>query len=335
MENKVDVIFVIMPFGERGTEEEKRLSYRYFSVMKPILELYANEVKRSDEFGHMGSITTDIINYLFRADIVIADLSGKNANVFYELGVRHVLRKSPTIPIAINGEKIPFDITTYRTIYFDDSENGYEMLKKELISKIEIILSQSQSHIDNPVYDVLQEHIEDLIEVNSKTISQRNLFENECIRLRDSLDKTLQKKIILSNKISLLEREVEKKHYLLSLYKQNLKGKILCKSSYFLNVQEEYWANVLLKSKCLNIALFEMGTEIESITIKRISGLVEINSDYIILTRYVAENSYELTSTLGINKFPAVVFVKDGKEKIRLTGLQKEYVYQGEINKYL
>lgn len=75
---------------------------------------------RSDRINVPGSITGQIIQNLLVADLVIADISGLNPNVMYELGIRHATRL-PVILLASRGETIPFDIANVRVIIYDVS----------------------------------------------------------------------------------------------------------------------------------------------------------------------------------------------------------------------
>ena len=96
--------FVIMPFGMVGTEDHTRNLKIYRQLIKPVVEECGYESIRADELEHFGNITRDIIELLYESDLVVADLSGKNANVFYELGVRHALLRYGTVPIIRKGE---------------------------------------------------------------------------------------------------------------------------------------------------------------------------------------------------------------------------------------
>ena len=110
--------FVIMPFGKYGTEESKKNLKIYQLMIKPVVEAVGYNCIRADELEAMGNITRDIIELLHGADLVIADLTGRNPNVFYELGVRHALYRCGTIPIIHEGEYIPFDVANYRALYY-------------------------------------------------------------------------------------------------------------------------------------------------------------------------------------------------------------------------
>jgi hypothetical protein len=86
-----------------------------------------------------GSITEDIIRLLDEADLVIADLTGRNPNVVYELGVRHTINK-PTIQTTDKGQDLPFDLVGERTIFFKrDSVRSVAKAKNELKAMTKVI----------------------------------------------------------------------------------------------------------------------------------------------------------------------------------------------------
>ena len=151
---KVKICFVISPIGEDDAPDRRRSDGVLDNIIKPAAAGY--KVIRSDHISKAGSITQQIIEYLLRADLVIADLSDNNANVFYELAVRHMIRK-PVVQLlqSKKGKKIniPFDIRGMRTIvYYTDEQNGnviWETPQQELKMQIEGI--EEGGEIDNPI----------------------------------------------------------------------------------------------------------------------------------------------------------------------------------------
>jgi hypothetical protein len=96
-----------------------------------------------------GIITNQIIQQLFISDLVVADLSFWNANVFYELAFRHTIKK-PTIHMIRKDERLPFDIQGSRTIYFNLSDlDDVEYTKETLSKQIEIV--ENKKVFDNPI----------------------------------------------------------------------------------------------------------------------------------------------------------------------------------------
>jgi len=104
---------------------------------------------RADKSARPGEIITHIIENLVLADIVIADLSGRSPNVFYELGVRHAVNNN-TILIADDLDDIPFDLRGQRTIIYKWDAEQMLRLQKSLKDAIIEILKESNK-IDNPV----------------------------------------------------------------------------------------------------------------------------------------------------------------------------------------
>jgi|GEM_PF-6746538 len=132
--------FVICPIGEEGSEERKHANEVRDKIVKPIVESeFGYNVVRADEFQVVGQITPQIVNLLVESDLVIADLSFHNPNVFYELALRHITRK-PFIHLIREEDKIPFDIKDIRVIKFNlKNEERIEGAKSELREQIKSI----------------------------------------------------------------------------------------------------------------------------------------------------------------------------------------------------
>lgn len=104
--------FVIMPFSKTSSCRSEDWTEIYHNVIKPAVEEagFNYKCRRSDALA--GNIIEDILDHLNRADLVIADLTDRNPNVFYELGVRHALRRG-TILITQKIAHVPFDLIPY------------------------------------------------------------------------------------------------------------------------------------------------------------------------------------------------------------------------------
>jgi hypothetical protein len=128
--------FVISPIGETGSEVRKRADQVLKYVIRPAVEAFGYAAVRADEIAEPGLITTQIIDRVINDDLVIADLTGRNPNVYYELAIRHAIRK-PFVQLISAGEALPFDIVGMRTVSVDhhdlDSVAGaIEELKAQL-----------------------------------------------------------------------------------------------------------------------------------------------------------------------------------------------------------
>ncbi|MEN6641508.1 MAG: hypothetical protein ABFE08_03585 [Armatimonadia bacterium] len=146
--------FVIMPYG--GDDEEARRHYDgvFLGIIEPAVTKAGYEVKRSDIGGAPGNITHDIIQDLANSDAVIADLTGANANVLFELGIRHVLRKSGTVHIVDKAHTIPFDIRQYRAVQYSTDLADAPVAIAAISTAIRK-RDDDPTHSDNPVHDAL------------------------------------------------------------------------------------------------------------------------------------------------------------------------------------
>ena len=103
----------------------------YREVIRPVCERSGFEVQRADDVFRPGIILQDIINGLLDSDLVIAEVTPPNPNVFYELGFAHALDK-PTVLLARRGGELPFDISGYRVIFYDDAIGGKPQVETTL-----------------------------------------------------------------------------------------------------------------------------------------------------------------------------------------------------------
>src|ERR1044072_4763865 len=138
--------FVLMPFQDK-------LKEIYSEVYVPVCTSNNIHCWRVDEIARPGSITRDIIEGILDADIIIADLTTRNANVFYELGIAHAT-SNKTIMTAQTTNDVPFDIASYRLIFYNHTLNGC----KELSRKLDLAIKELIAALDrtnNPFQEVL------------------------------------------------------------------------------------------------------------------------------------------------------------------------------------
>src|SRR5262249_5776150 len=139
--------FYITPIGEPGTEQRQHSDLFLGSIVEPALESLKLTVVRADKIDRPGVITKQVIEYLMKARLVIADLSYHNPNVFYELAVRHMLKK-PVVQLMRSLDKIPFDVNQVRTISIDTT-SIYTLTPKLDAYRAEIA-TQVRRALENP-----------------------------------------------------------------------------------------------------------------------------------------------------------------------------------------
>ena len=124
--------FVVMQFSDD-------FGVLYKDVIKPVCEQYGYHVVRGDDFYTSGQILEDITQSIRSSALVIADVTPDNANVFYELGYAHGIGK-PTILLSDRSrEKLPFDISGFRTLYYDNTIGGKGVVEERLRQHLEAI----------------------------------------------------------------------------------------------------------------------------------------------------------------------------------------------------
>jgi nucleoside 2-deoxyribosyltransferase len=119
MPEPVKTCFVIGPIGEPLTDVYHRALALLERVIIPAITPFGHVIVRADQIPTSGLLHLQMAAQLIQADLVVADLTGANPNVYYELGIRHTLGK-PCVQILPIGEHLPFDVASMRTIMIDD-----------------------------------------------------------------------------------------------------------------------------------------------------------------------------------------------------------------------
>jgi hypothetical protein len=136
--NDSETCFVICPIGDENTQTRKDSDKVLEEIIIPVIQEFNFTPLRADKISSPGMITSQIIDLLIDVPLVIADLTGSNANVFYELAVRHVIQK-PCIMMIKKGQNIPFYVIPTRIVIFDytnsqEIEEAKRLLKQQIMS---------------------------------------------------------------------------------------------------------------------------------------------------------------------------------------------------------
>lgn len=126
---------ILMPFG--GLFDEI-----YEKDIAPVVREVGMEPLRADELWRDEKVINDIVDMIFNSSIIIADLSNKNANVFYELGIAHLLGRS-VVPIVQNPEDVPFDLRQHRYLQYAPTTNGRQELRLKLGDRLKSLSNPS------------------------------------------------------------------------------------------------------------------------------------------------------------------------------------------------
>lgn len=141
--------FVIMPFSQTTNVHTETYWTMFFEIIKRIMEQLDYDCCRSEVGPY--KLFANIVDKIESCDVAVAVLTDFNANVWYELGIRHTL-KSPTIMLLQQGQKAPFDVSDHGIIFYDDSIGIEQDLKTKIADYLDKIHPQFS---DSPVLTAL------------------------------------------------------------------------------------------------------------------------------------------------------------------------------------
>lgn len=173
-----------MPFGEPFDEY-------YIEIYKCAIEESGFKPKRADSLFRPTPIIRDIWEYINYSKILIADITGLNPNVMYELGLAHAITK-PVIIISDSIESVPFDLRYLRILIYDSKKTNWANdLKTKIKNSIsEIILSPTDSILS--AFLDIKPKIKKTDEISAELIEIKQLIRSQ---LTDSDDENPKQKL--------------------------------------------------------------------------------------------------------------------------------------------
>lgn len=151
--------FVLMPFGRKADAAGRVTNFDavYQRLIAPAVAAAGLEPIRADEEKIGGTIHKPMFERLMLCHYAVADITGANPNVFYELGIRHALRPSSTVILFAEGTVIPFDIALVRGIPYRTDAAGEP---SDLQPAMEAVTRQlrgarDQPHADSPIFQLM------------------------------------------------------------------------------------------------------------------------------------------------------------------------------------
>jgi hypothetical protein len=148
--------FIIRPFGTKKDSSGAEIDFERVDreLIRPSLEAVNLGGGSTGEIVDAGNIREDMFGLIFEADVVVCDITILNANVFYELGIRHSLRRKSTVMIKGQPSKdnTPFDLLTDRYLAYEIGNPG--AAKDKLIETLNASM-QSERETDSPIFKML------------------------------------------------------------------------------------------------------------------------------------------------------------------------------------
>lgn len=147
--------FIITPIGDDGSDERKHADAMLRHLIEPVLSDEGLKAVRADRISKPGHITKQVVEHIAYCRLCITDMSFKNQNAHYELGIRHAF-KLPSIQIIRKGDKIPFDVQQGRTIIIDTSDpytimDRLASAKAELKEHVKSLMGGSKDQEESPI----------------------------------------------------------------------------------------------------------------------------------------------------------------------------------------
>jgi hypothetical protein len=151
--------FVLMPFG-RKTDAAGRVTdfdAVYQQIIAPAVSAVDLDPIRADEEKIGGAIHKPMFERLMLCNYAVADITGANPNVYYELGIRHAMRPRSTVILFAAGTILPFDIALLRGIPYQTNEQGVPSNPAACVAAIskQLGAAKENPHDDSPLFQLL------------------------------------------------------------------------------------------------------------------------------------------------------------------------------------
>ena len=154
--------FVLMPFGKKTIPSGATVDFDavYQDLIAPAISAAGMEPLRADEEVSGGVIHKPMFERLILCDFAVADLTGANANVFYELGLRHGIRPATTVLLFAGTERMAFDVAPLRALPYTLGPDGkpadVEAARVGLRKLLETAKGlQGEPSTDSPVFQLV------------------------------------------------------------------------------------------------------------------------------------------------------------------------------------
>jgi len=134
LNSRPGTVFVVMQFSEPYQQ-------LYEDVIKPVTADLGLSASHGDDVFGPGLILHDMAQRIVEARVIVAEITPPNQNVFYELGYAHALAK-PTILLAQRGKQLPFDVSGYRVLFYDNTIAGKSQVEDGLTKHLTAILRE-------------------------------------------------------------------------------------------------------------------------------------------------------------------------------------------------
>lgn len=176
---------VISPVGDARSDTRRRADQVFKHIIEPVVSGLGFAAKRADQMRLPGVITGPLLAAVADSDLVVADLTDHDANVFYELAIRHAAQR-PVVQLIDAAQRPPFDLDHMRTIYIDVHDlDSAEEARQQLRDQVEG--AGTTATVDTPIASArslktLWEGQEPAAPILAEALNEIRAFEQERIR---------------------------------------------------------------------------------------------------------------------------------------------------------
>jgi tetratricopeptide (TPR) repeat protein len=159
-ERLAPLCFVLMPFGKKMDAAGRLNNFDsvYAKIIAPAVEQAGLEPIRADEEKVGGTIHKPMFERLMLCHYAVADITGANPNVFYELGIRHAMRPRSTVIVFGEGTVLPFDVALVRGLAYRTDGAGEPLDAEITRNQIaeQLIAARGNPHDDSPIFQLVE-----------------------------------------------------------------------------------------------------------------------------------------------------------------------------------
>jgi tetratricopeptide (TPR) repeat protein len=159
-EELAPLCFVLMPFGKKMDAAGRVTNFDsvYDQIIAPAVARAGLEPIRADEEKIGGAIHKPMFERLMLCHYAVADITGANPNVFYELGIRHAMRPRSTVIVFGEGTVLPFDIALVRGLAYKTDKTGEPVDADTTLDQIadQLVAARGNPHDDSPIFQLVE-----------------------------------------------------------------------------------------------------------------------------------------------------------------------------------
>lgn len=221
--------FIITPIGEENSPTRRHIDGIIDACIEPVLRQKKYSMDVSHRISTPGSINNQILTAIYSYDLAIANLTKFNPNVMYELAFRHSVNKPVIMIMEKNSQRLPFDISGERTIFYINDSQGTIKLKEDLINVIDSIEKDKSGSVDNPIYNAIKDIQENsnVLESIEKEVDKSKPQQTDTLKFILNKITNIENTLNNNSNSSIIKNKSELQSTIIDLNMNNIKNNIM------------------------------------------------------------------------------------------------------------